>query len=280
MWWLLRRRFGHRLYLQIYVTVVASLALVVLAAGVVWHTVQGGVTNEIGTIAGEVAAAALPSEVRGCGGLPRRLMGAKKISVGREQNPLNIQSPETTLNLGAGEYTLWKTGIEFRSHQDQLAKDFRASVAAANTAVDSLPATTEAPGVTDTAAAGGANGFNFRIDLSMQSSQPIDIVPVTPDAVAPVLTALFGRQTARFILQPHKFENFLRAPAHLGGGRANHLGSIGDVLERIFGLQQTKGLENDADRLAQPAARDLAGITPIHKNLAGIRDFFLIDHLE
>ena len=35
---------------------------------------------------------------------------------------------------------------------------------------------------------GGANGFNFRIDLSMQSSQPIDIVPVTPDAVAPVLT--------------------------------------------------------------------------------------------
>jgi hypothetical protein len=41
--------------------------------------------------------------------------GRKKISVGREQNPLNIQSPETTLNLGAGEYTLWKTGIEFRS---------------------------------------------------------------------------------------------------------------------------------------------------------------------
>ena len=62
MWWLLRRRFGHRLYLQIYVTVVASLALVVVAAGLVWHTVQGGVTNEIGTIAGEVAAAALPSE--------------------------------------------------------------------------------------------------------------------------------------------------------------------------------------------------------------------------
>lgn len=36
---------------------------------------------------------------------------------------------------------------------------------------------------------GGLNGFNFRIDLSMQSSQPIDVVPVQPDTVAPVITA-------------------------------------------------------------------------------------------
>ena len=34
---------------------------------------------------------------------------------------------------------------------------------------------------------GGLNGFNFRIDLSVQSSQPLEIVPT--DAVAPVITA-------------------------------------------------------------------------------------------
>lgn len=36
---------------------------------------------------------------------------------------------------------------------------------------------------------GGLNGFNFRIDLSMQSSEPIEIVPVIPDTTAPVITA-------------------------------------------------------------------------------------------
>jgi hypothetical protein len=37
--------------------------------------------------------------------------------------------------------------------------------------------------------AGGLNGFNFRIDLSMQSSEPLEIVPVNPDSVAPVISA-------------------------------------------------------------------------------------------
>jgi|GEM_PF-7035871 len=36
---------------------------------------------------------------------------------------------------------------------------------------------------------GGLNGFNFRIDLSMKSSQPIDIVPVNPDTTPPVISA-------------------------------------------------------------------------------------------
>ena len=36
---------------------------------------------------------------------------------------------------------------------------------------------------------GGLNGFNFRIDLSMQSSEPIEIVPVDPDTTAPAINA-------------------------------------------------------------------------------------------
>lgn len=35
---------------------------------------------------------------------------------------------------------------------------------------------------------GGLNGFNFRIDLSMKSGQPVEIVPVNPDITAPVIT--------------------------------------------------------------------------------------------
>lgn len=42
-------------------------------------------------------------------------MGAKKILSTRDRNPLNVQSPETTLSLGAGQYTLWQSGIEFHS---------------------------------------------------------------------------------------------------------------------------------------------------------------------
>ncbi len=42
-------------------------------------------------------------------------MGAKHIPSGRDLNPLNVQSPETTLALNAGEYTLWQTGLEFHS---------------------------------------------------------------------------------------------------------------------------------------------------------------------
>lgn len=34
---------------------------------------------------------------------------------------------------------------------------------------------------------GGLNGFNFRIDLSMQSSEPLEIVPVETDSVPPVI---------------------------------------------------------------------------------------------
>jgi HYR domain/Cohesin domain len=37
---------------------------------------------------------------------------------------------------------------------------------------------------------GGLNGFNFRIDLSMEASQPLEIVPVAPaDTIPPVITA-------------------------------------------------------------------------------------------
>ncbi len=36
--------------------------------------------------------------------------------------------------------------------------------------------------------AGGLNGFNFRIDLSMKSSQPLEVVPVETDKVAPVIS--------------------------------------------------------------------------------------------
>ncbi len=35
---------------------------------------------------------------------------------------------------------------------------------------------------------GGLNGFNFRIDLSMKSSQPLEIVPVETDNTPPVIT--------------------------------------------------------------------------------------------
>ncbi len=36
---------------------------------------------------------------------------------------------------------------------------------------------------------GGLNGFNFRIDLSMKASQPLEIVPVATDTTAPVIAA-------------------------------------------------------------------------------------------
>jgi|GEM_PF-3071019 len=37
---------------------------------------------------------------------------------------------------------------------------------------------------------GGLNGFNFRIDLSMEASQPLEIVPVAPaDTIPPAITA-------------------------------------------------------------------------------------------
>ena len=42
-------------------------------------------------------------------------MGAKQIPSARDLNPLAVQSPETTLSLGAGQYTLWQSGIEFHS---------------------------------------------------------------------------------------------------------------------------------------------------------------------
>jgi signal transduction histidine kinase len=51
-----------RLYLQVYLTVVASLLLVVLAAGAMWRlTVDAGPASQVFEIAGEVAAAALPA---------------------------------------------------------------------------------------------------------------------------------------------------------------------------------------------------------------------------
>jgi signal transduction histidine kinase len=51
-----------RLYLQVYLTVVASLLLVVLAAGAMWRfTVEAGPANQAFEMAGEVAAATLPA---------------------------------------------------------------------------------------------------------------------------------------------------------------------------------------------------------------------------
>jgi signal transduction histidine kinase len=51
-----------RLYLQVYLTVVASLLLVVLAAGAMWRlTVDSGPASQVLELAGEVAAAALPA---------------------------------------------------------------------------------------------------------------------------------------------------------------------------------------------------------------------------
>ena len=56
-----RGRFSHRLYLQIYLTVVASLVLVVIAAAAIWRVAQGDFAVEASAMAGEVAAAALPA---------------------------------------------------------------------------------------------------------------------------------------------------------------------------------------------------------------------------
>ena len=51
-----------RLYLQVYLTVVASLLLVVLAAGAMWRlTLEAGPASQAFEMAGEVAAAALPA---------------------------------------------------------------------------------------------------------------------------------------------------------------------------------------------------------------------------
>jgi len=51
-----------RLYLQVYLTVVASLILVVLAAGAMWRfTVEAGPASQAFDLAGEVAGAALPA---------------------------------------------------------------------------------------------------------------------------------------------------------------------------------------------------------------------------
>jgi len=51
-----------RLYLQVYLTVVASLLLVVLAAGAMWRfSVETGPASQAFEMAGEVAAAALPA---------------------------------------------------------------------------------------------------------------------------------------------------------------------------------------------------------------------------
>jgi signal transduction histidine kinase len=51
-----------RLYLQVYLTVVASLLLVVLAAGAMWRlTVEAGPASQAFELAGEVAAATLPA---------------------------------------------------------------------------------------------------------------------------------------------------------------------------------------------------------------------------
>ncbi len=51
-----------RLYLQVYLTVVASLLLVVLAAGAMWRlTIETGPASQAFEVAGEVAAAALPA---------------------------------------------------------------------------------------------------------------------------------------------------------------------------------------------------------------------------
>jgi signal transduction histidine kinase len=51
-----------RLYLQVYLTVVASLLLVVLAAGAMWrYSVETGPASQAFELAGEVAAAALPA---------------------------------------------------------------------------------------------------------------------------------------------------------------------------------------------------------------------------
>ena len=51
-----------RLYLQVYLTVVASLLLVVLAAGAMWRlTIEAGPASQAFEMAGEVAAAALPA---------------------------------------------------------------------------------------------------------------------------------------------------------------------------------------------------------------------------
>jgi signal transduction histidine kinase len=51
-----------RLYLQVYLTVVASLLLVVLAAGAMWRlTLEVGPVSQAFEMAGEVAAAALPA---------------------------------------------------------------------------------------------------------------------------------------------------------------------------------------------------------------------------
>ena len=51
-----------RLYLQVYLTVVASLLLVVVAAGAMWRfSVDAGPASQAFEMAGEVAAATLPA---------------------------------------------------------------------------------------------------------------------------------------------------------------------------------------------------------------------------
>src|SRR3954464_6828251 len=51
----------HRLYLKIYVTVIASLVLVVLVAGGVWRWGSGGPPGaQVFEVAGEIASLALP----------------------------------------------------------------------------------------------------------------------------------------------------------------------------------------------------------------------------
>ena len=51
----------RRLYLQVYLTIVASLVLVVLAAGLVWHFISGVPPfNQAFEVAGEVLAELVP----------------------------------------------------------------------------------------------------------------------------------------------------------------------------------------------------------------------------
>jgi hypothetical protein len=71
-----------RLYLQIYLTIVGSLVLVVLTAGVLWHFIAGvppfGQPFEI---AGEVVAALVPPADARCPSSSRRSTGWPSVSV-------------------------------------------------------------------------------------------------------------------------------------------------------------------------------------------------------
>ena len=84
---------------------------------------------------------------------------------------------------------------------------------------------------------GGLNGFNFRIDLSMQSSQPLEIVPTTTGDTAPPVIASVTPSTATLWPPNHQM-----VPVSVTVNATDNVGVVSRKITAVSSSEPDNGL--------------------------------------